>query len=447
MDERRSSTAVIAPPHARPGASLGERVRELRRGRGLTQGALAGTRFSKEYISQIECGKTRPTAQTLDWLAEQLGVDLLYLEAGMSSGEYELGVEALDRAEAAIQAKDYADAVALLQTVPRSPDAPDLHLRALLADSWARMYLGELRAAVALLEEARQLSDSGWFGEAERAEVLFQLACCRYKLSSIDPALALFSEALQLAECAALPSDRLRAHILVWRARCYRRYRDWEAAREDIELALELAEHLSDDETAAHVYFQASLVAERSGSWVRARAHAEHAKKLYEAVDDRVNVGRLLNNLGGLNFLLGKRDVAIGQLKEAFAVALDSGSEPDAAQAVSSLAQAHLRNGDYALAEKHAHHALELLAGRVDFLDEIGNAQLVLGRALLDQDRLDEADGAFAAAEATLTQLSSSSHSAAAWTAQGDLALRRGDETTAGAHYRRAAEALQEIRF
>jgi len=43
------------------------------------------------------------------------------------------------------------------------------------------------------------------------------------------------------------------------------------------------------------------------------------------------------------------------------------------------------------VAEEQALHALELLEGRVDFLDEIGNAQLVLGRALLEQDRLDEA--------------------------------------------------------
>ena len=46
-------------------------------------------------------------------------------------------------------------------------------------------------------------------------------------------------------------------------------------------------------------------------------------------------------------------------------------------------------------------------AGNEDYLDEIGNAQLVLGRALLEQDRLDEAEAAFAAAEASFGQLGS----------------------------------------
>jgi tetratricopeptide (TPR) repeat protein len=99
------------------------------------------------------------------------------------------------------------------------------------------------------------------------------------------------------------------------------------------------------------------------------------------------------------------------------------------------------------MAEEQSRHALELLATRPDFLDEIGNAQIVLGRSLLEQDRLDEAEQAFAQAELSLSQLSSASHRAVAWTAQGDLASRRGDDSTAAGLYRRAAEALQDVRF
>jgi tetratricopeptide (TPR) repeat protein len=134
-------------------------------------------------------------------------------------------------------------------------------------------------------------------------------------------------------------------------------------------------------------------------------------------------------------------------LQEAFADALEVGSKPDAAQAVSSLAQVHLRTGQVELAEEQAQQALTLLEGRVDFLDEQGNAQLVLGRALLEQGRLDEADQALAASEAAFEQLSSTSHRAAAWTAQAELSIRRGDKDQALGLYRRAAETLQDFRF
>jgi hypothetical protein len=80
-------------------------------------------------------------------------------------------------------------------------------------------------------------------------------------------------------------------------------------------------------------------------------------------------------------------------------------------------------------------------------LDEVGNARLVLGRALLLQERLDEAETALAEAEDSFAQLSSASHRSAAWIAQGDLATKRGDERRAAALYRRAAETLQDFRF
>ncbi len=69
------------------GARLGERVRTLRVSAGLTQTQLAGTRFSKEYISQIERGKTRPTESTVAWLADRLGVDPVLLSSGISTDD------------------------------------------------------------------------------------------------------------------------------------------------------------------------------------------------------------------------------------------------------------------------------------------------------------------------------------------------------------------------
>src|SRR4030095_7419608 len=80
--------------------SMGERVRQLRIARGLTQTALAGERFSQEYVSQIERGKTRPTGETVEWLASRLGVDPSFLETGVSSDERERGQSGIPPHEA-----------------------------------------------------------------------------------------------------------------------------------------------------------------------------------------------------------------------------------------------------------------------------------------------------------------------------------------------------------
>jgi tetratricopeptide (TPR) repeat protein len=432
------------------GVRLGERLRQLRVAKGLTQSELAGDRFSKEYVSQIERGKTRPTESTIEWLADRLGVDSGFLASGVATDERARIEGALSRAEALYEAQEDEEAVAAfepLAAAARASGVPELQVRALVGSGLAKMRVGEHRAALALLNEARVISETEAFSDVERADVLLRLGGCRLQLNSIQTAVGLLNEAFTLAERSGLPCDALKANILSWRARCWLIQRDYEAAKEDVERALELAHAVDDLRTVGAAYFQASLVADREGRWVLARNYAERAREAYAELADRVHVGQLTNNLGGLNFLLGNTDDAITLLKEAFSIALEAGQDADAGRAVSSLAQVHLRTGNVEQAEAQARQALELLDGRVDYVDETGNAQLVLGRALLEQERLDEAEAAFAAAETSFGDLGSASHRAAAWVARGDLAARRGDHVRASELYRTAAEALQDFRF
>jgi tetratricopeptide (TPR) repeat protein len=400
-------------------------------------------------VSQIERGRVRPNESALDWLADRLEVSRRFLETGVSSAEVERAVSLISRAEAALAARELDEALACVERLEQAGTVldPALKLRALVAESAALSELGRMDQALPLLQTARDLVEEESFTDVDRANVLFHIGQCRYRLSSVPTAVALFTDALELMRRSEAVDDRLRCRILRWRSRCYRRQNDWEAARSDIEAALELSEQLGDGEALAHGYFQASIIAERKGQWVLARSYAERAKELYEEQEDRLNVGRLLNNLGGLTFLLGDSERAVGYLKEAFAVAIEVGSKPDAAQAVSSLAQVHLRTGDAVLAEEQARVAVSLLDERVDYLDEQGNAHLVLGRALLEQGRLDEAEQALATSETAFEQLSSSSHRAAAWMAQADLSVRRGDQDRALRLYRLAAETMQDFSF
>lgn len=443
-------TDVATTTPAPPSSGVGERLRALRVAAGLTQTDLAGDRCSKEYVSQIERGKTRPTRETVEWLAARLGVDPAFLATGVSTDERSRIEAALARAEALTEKHDYDEAVTAFAHVRARVGAtgsPELEARALSGEARARMLRGEVREAVDLLLAAREIVEGPQFSDVDRADVLFRLGTCRYKLSSVQTAVALFDEALELAERSGLPCDRLRAEILGWRSRCRRRQRDFEAAREDVELALELAQAANDRRTIAHTYFQASLVAERMGHWVLSRTYAQQARALYQELEDERNVGRLMLNLGGLHLLLGRPDEAIEHLQASFALAVETGSPPDAAQALGGLATVQLELGDHAGAAEHARKALDLLEGREDFLDEIGGSQLTLGRALMEQGLLEEAEECFRAADAAFEQLASVGHRAGAWVALGDLAARRGDDREAARLYRNAAEALKDIRF
>jgi tetratricopeptide (TPR) repeat protein len=434
-------------PEGRGVQTIGERVRSLRRSAGLSQEELAAGRFSKEYVSQIERGKTRPTAETLEWLARRLETDREFLEHGVSRADAERIESALADAERLLEAGRYDDALQAFRgacDLAGPVTSPPIAMRLLRGQAWASVRSGELDAAMSLLEDAAALAVTQGFTDVDRAEVVFQVGVVRYSESKIGEAIVLFDQALVLAESSDLPSDRLRSDIFHWRARCYRRNRDWVAAQDDIEHALELAEACADDRRAADALFQASLVAQREGRWVLARTCAERSRELFDALGDRATVARLLNNLAGLSHLLGDDDRAIALLEDAFGMFVDLDLVVDAGYVCSSLAAIQLDSGDPDAAQKSARKALDLLGGRVDHLQEIGMAQLILGRSYARHGDLDEAEEWIATAEETFRKAGSMGHRSYAWMAQGDVESLRGSDAVAAGLYRRAALALRE---
>src|SRR5947209_1225286 len=139
---------------------LGERLRQLRVAAGLTQTDLAGDRFSKEYISQIERGKTRPTAETIEWLALRLGVDSGFLQSGVSADERAKAEAILARADALLQEHSFDDSIAeYTKALPAvlGTGSAELHVRALNGEGMARAQNGDVKGALALLSESRAL--------------------------------------------------------------------------------------------------------------------------------------------------------------------------------------------------------------------------------------------------------------------------------------------------
>ena len=185
-------------------SGVAERLRTLRKHAGLTQTELAGERFSKEYVSQIELGKTSPSAEAIEYLAERLDVDPLFLETGVSSDERGRIEATLARGEALIEDKRYADAVEeyveeqrnlVMQRgrpgarVPRADRRGDGHG----CESVSSSSRSRCSPARATSRERPRFSD------IERADVLFRMGVCRYRMTSVQTAIALLTEALELA--------------------------------------------------------------------------------------------------------------------------------------------------------------------------------------------------------------------------------------------------------
>lgn len=425
---------------------IGSRVRTLRKAAGMTQEELADGRFTKQYVSQIERGEIVPSAELTGWIAERLGVERMLLETGLAAADVDRVRQELEQGERLLAEHCYPDAVEHFRTLRESLPAEcpawayDGSIR---GEALALIRLGRLDEGRTLLDEARRHKDARHRAAAERAELEYLTALLAYAENDIVGAQERFAEALALLDQAGAASDTLRCDIYRWRSRCYRRQRDWEAAREDIDLALELCESLGDVYRSGEVTFQASLVAERQGRWVLARRYAETCRELLVSIGDTVGTGRVLNNLAGLNHSLGNDDVAIQNLREAFQIFVDANLEVEAGYVLSSLAEIQRSRGELAEAESAAARALALLEGRVDHVQEIGTAQLVLARTYLERGELEQAEDVLLSVDESYALTESISHRARSWMTRAELELARANEAEAARLYRQAAVALQ----
>ncbi len=434
----------------RPKVGLGERVRQRRVSLGLTQTDLAGARFSKEYISQIELGKTRPTSETIGYLASRLNIDPGYLAHGVSSEDRAHVETMLARAEAHVQAREFKQALEVFadaQTAVLATGSGELSARRMLGEGWALMEEGEIRKGLEVLTQARALVDQDQLDDNLRAESLFKLGVVRMKLGSTHVAISLLTEAHKLLDKMPLATDSLRAQVLGWRSAGYQRVGDIEAAREDAERAVELAKHLGDPRVIGHSYMQASLVAEREGRFVLARTYAEKARAKYEEAEDQFQLGKVLNNLGFCHALLEKHDEALASFKRAYQIFLDLGANEWSGGAVSSIASLYLETGDAAKAEEQAKYAIELIGDEIVDLEQVGEARLVLGKAQFAQGRLDEAEATLQGVKETFESLRATSNLSRTLIALGDVAEQRGTTDEAARLYRHAAELMQDLRF
>ena len=210
---------------------VGARVRALRLGAGLTQSDLGGERFSKEYVSQVELGKTMPSDAAMVWLAARLGVERTTLEGdGGLSARAECDA-VVTRAEASVEARRYPEAVAELARVQRAVESSgDVHLalRHGTTLGWALHHLGRLDESADVLGAA--VAAAAGVEDADHADALYRLGVVRFKLGSHATAVTLLDEALRLAGAADRTSDALRVRILNTRAKIRRRQKDFTAA-------------------------------------------------------------------------------------------------------------------------------------------------------------------------------------------------------------------------
>ncbi|QXJ23074.1 helix-turn-helix transcriptional regulator [Actinomadura graeca] len=176
--------------------NVGERVRNLRLTRRLSQAQLAGHDLSDSYISLIESGKRTPTPTVLRMLAERLGCTPEYLAEGVEP-EQRAHLEVRERhAHLALMGGDPATAEAGFDEVIARSDDQELTARARWGRARALEELGRTDHAIALFEELREHAERDP-GRASWLPPVIALARCYHAVGDLGQALALGERAME----------------------------------------------------------------------------------------------------------------------------------------------------------------------------------------------------------------------------------------------------------
>ncbi|MDO8108128.1 helix-turn-helix domain-containing protein [Isoptericola sp. b441] len=419
---------------------LSDRVRAERVRAGLSQTALAGDDFSPSYVSLIEAGRRTPTDRALTVLAERLGTTPDYLRYGDKAPSEERARLELGYARLALANGEAADARERLLALDLSTIAPRHRVEARFALAQAHEALGDLDAAVSVLEpllnEAR--SQGRWLQAANQAAYLVAIYV---EAGDLSHSIELGEEVLAELEAAGLSAtdEHLRlASSILW---SYYQRGDLLFAAHRASGLIELAERDGTRRGRGSVYWNASLVAEGRGEYAEARRLTERALAYLSEAEPTRDVPRLRLHYGWLLLRSNPPEpvAALEQLQAAAEGLVNVGTELELARCMFETGRAHLLLGDAARAEELTRASLERIGDSGDF--DACDAHIVLGDALAATGRLDEALVEYRWSADRLAMLSAGRQSASVWRSLGDRLVALGDPAGASGAY---ATALDE---
>jgi transcriptional regulator with XRE-family HTH domain len=342
--------------------SLGERLKRLRKERGLSQRELSAPGVSYAYISRIEAGARQPSVKALRKLARKLGVSADYLETGSNVREDELRELRLSEAELKLRLEaDVGDAEEVFSAILEEADEAgdeDAALRARLGLGEAAARQGSYAAAVAQLEGP--LADPR-VSPLAHGDVFATLARSYSALGRPERAVELLERCL--AEVRERSPEDVAADV---RFASYLSYaladlRDLPAARRVVQEALERAEGGADAYSRVRLYWSLARLALMEGRPRVALRQIYRAIGLLEATEDTRQLARAHISCGEILLDDGEPETARTHLDEAERLLGDKADAADLGWVWSEQARQRTLAGDHEEAAALARRALEIL--------------------------------------------------------------------------------------
>jgi tetratricopeptide (TPR) repeat protein len=273
---------------------VGQRIKELRAARKLSQAQLAEPDFSKGFISLAETGRTRISLRAAEILAQKLGVTAADLLRRPEPGAGSSAELAVTKAQAALAAGRPEAALESLDGIKSKGEiAPHIALiqgRAMLVLNRPHEALKALDAA---LRSYRSKGD-----RSSTTRVLFELALVHARMDNQTEALNLGLQCEAAINEGLIVDRTFELRVMEFSAAIAVNLGDFSAADLRTERARALAEDVSDPRTLASLYENLTVTRERQGDREGALLYARKSLEAYERLADSRLLGSAWNTLG-----------------------------------------------------------------------------------------------------------------------------------------------------
>jgi tetratricopeptide (TPR) repeat protein len=364
--------------------SLGQRIRELRLKKGLTQIDLAKGLCTPSMISQIESDRARPSYKMLFAIAERLDVPLEKLLVDVDLNlEY---VSTYKMARAMVAGKEYASAIPLLRELLDTPRAQISTMDILFDLAECHLHIGQYEEAEKVFSQVQELAILRQDHQL-LALVLKNLGLIEFHRRHYQLAAYQWQKALDESEKMEEQDVYLKGSVLYNLGLAYSRSGQVFEALEYYDRASSLYEGMDSLYEMGHVYMGLGMSFKMLGDVEKAAEYSERATSIFEGLENLLMTVKMKVTCAVLYAQTGREAEAEDLLNRAITKLRELGNREEEGIAYAELAQLRLRQQRLEEAEEACRHSRSLLPELHVYQASLNR---VLGRIALQRSQRDE---------------------------------------------------------
>ncbi len=357
--------------------SLGQKIRELRMQKGLTQQELGSGIVTISMISQIESDKAYPSHKVLEQIAERLETPIEYFIADMQTQMEQSSTYKL--AKAYLAANNFSQAIPLFRELIGNP-APHLPVHEVQFDlAEAFLICGDIEKSIEMFE---QVLDTVIRKNDDHTALLClnKLGEARYSQENFPLALYHWRKAYETFSRLKEIDPYTRAKIVTNLAHAHHQLGEFEDSIRFYREAYNLLRGSTNLRQLADVYLGLGVSYKKLRDFSRAIDYCHDALTIYESLQNIRQAIDVKANFALVEAEQGKVEKAIGLLHECLAEYRKLEIPSDDAKIHGEIAKLYVREGKLQQAEAFCQESLFLLPDGVSNLSTIYHALAVVKR-------------------------------------------------------------------